>query len=141
MWFDTLPCPLNILIFQYLDIPDNRRVRSLSDITKFSRLKKNHYSQIVCKSWYGYEKLSRCKYCEGRYILKASHKFICSHCGHNIKSYKYTSTNVLIWNYKLSRTHLMLRLMYNIGGKRNCNYIWNAKQSRWVDKRTPINII
>ena len=46
---------------------------------------------------------------------------------------KYTSTKNLKWNHKLSRTHLMLRIMYNIGGTRNCNYIWSSKQSRWKD--------
>lgn len=138
MRIDTLSYKLHMLIFQYIDIRPDRCVKSLSDTTTYTRIKKHHNVQEVCSSWYEYEKMSRCKYCKGRYIYN-NKGLMCSNCGHVTKTHEHIDTRARVWRYKLDRTHSMLRIMYSQGGKRNYNYIWSANQSRWKDVNDKLN--
>lgn len=132
MYYDKLPLPINLLLFQYFKIENDKRIQSL-DPSNIITVKNLSDIRLVCKEWYKYENMSRCKYCKGRYTLNNNQKFICFRCGHNIKfNYKQISLRELIWNYKLYKVHYILRIMYKFGSKRNSKYIWAGGKLKWI---------
>ena len=130
---------MSIQIFQYLDIPKCRLIKSLSDFSKKVRIKSYHNIRLACKNWYYYENKSRCRVCYGRYIVKKN-KYTCGVCCHNFKIPKnYIWNDKLIWKTRLSHIHHILKIMYFHTSKRDNEYIWSSiGPLHWVHEKNPI---